>query len=32
MLKRGDVVKLVRLLAETRETEIGLRPVFRAIG
>ena len=23
MLKRGDVVKLVRVVAETRETEIG---------
>ncbi len=23
MLKRGDVVKLVRIVAETRETEIG---------
>jgi hypothetical protein len=28
MLKRGDVVKLVRLIAETRETEIGCDECF----
>jgi len=28
MLKRGDVVKLVRVVAETRETEIGCDECF----
>ncbi|HEV2743798.1 MAG TPA: hypothetical protein VGV91_11615 [Rubrobacter sp.] len=28
MLKRGDVVKLVRAVAETRETEIGCDECF----
>jgi Zn finger protein HypA/HybF involved in hydrogenase expression len=28
MLKRGDVVKLVRFVAETRETEIGCDECF----
>ena len=28
MLKRGDIVKLVRVVAETRETEIGCDECF----
>ena len=31
MLKRGDVVKLVRLLAETREIEIGCDQCFERL-
>ena len=31
MLKRGDVVKLVRLLAETREIEIGCDECFERL-
>jgi len=31
MLKRGDVVKLVRLVAETRETEIGCEECFEQL-
>ena len=31
MLKRGDVVKLVRLLAETREIEIGCDQCFEQL-
>jgi hypothetical protein len=31
MLKRGDVVKLVRLLAETREIEIGCDECFEQL-
>ncbi len=32
MLKRGDVVKLVRVVAETRETEIGCDECFEQLG
>ncbi|MDQ3965540.1 MAG: hypothetical protein M3246_03660 [Actinomycetota bacterium] len=31
MLKRGDVVKLVRVVAETRETEIGCDECFEQL-
>jgi hypothetical protein len=31
MLKRGDVVKLVRVVAETRETEIGCDECFERL-
>jgi hypothetical protein len=31
MLKRGDVVKLVRLVAETRKTEIGCDECFEQL-
>ena len=31
MLERGDVVKLVRLVAETRETEIGCDECFERL-
>ena len=31
MLKRGDVAKLVRLVAETRETEIGCDECFERL-
>jgi hypothetical protein len=31
MLKRGDVVKLVRVVAETRETEIGCNECFERL-
>ena len=31
MLKRGDVVKLVRVIAETRETEIGCDECFERL-
>jgi hypothetical protein len=31
MLKRGDVVKLVRVLAETRQTEIGCDECFEQL-
>ena len=31
MLKRGDVLKLVRLIAETRETEIGCDECFERL-
>ena len=31
MLKRGDVVKLVRLIAETREIEIGCDECFERL-
>jgi len=32
MLKRGDVVKLVRVVAETREIEIGCDECFEQLG
>jgi hypothetical protein len=32
MLKRGDFVKLVRVVAETRETEIGCDECFEQMG
>ena len=32
MLKRNDVVKLVRVVAETRETEIGCDECFERLG
>ena len=31
MLKRGDVVKLMRVVAETRETEIGCDECFERL-
>ncbi len=31
MLKRGDLVKLVRVVAETRETEIGCDECFERL-
>jgi hypothetical protein len=31
MLNRGDVVKLVRVVAETRETEIGCHECFERL-
>ena len=31
MLKRGDVLKLVRVVAETRETEIGCDECFEQL-
>ncbi len=31
MLKRGDLVKLVRVVAETRETEIGCDECFEQL-
>ena len=31
MLKRGDLVKLVRIVAETRETEIGCDECFERL-
>ena len=31
MLKRGDVIKLVRVVAETRETEIGCDECFERL-
>lgn len=31
MLKRGDVVKLVRVVAETRETELGCDECFERL-
>ena len=31
MLKRGDVVKLVRVVAETRKTEIGCAECFEQL-
>ena len=31
MLKRGDVVKLVRVVAETHETEIGCDECFEQL-
>ena len=31
MLKRGDIVKLVRVVAETRETEIGCDECFERL-
>jgi protein-arginine kinase activator protein McsA len=31
MLKRGDIVKLVRVVAETRETEVGCDECFERL-
>jgi len=31
MLKRGDVAKLIRVVAETRETEIGCEECFEQL-